>query len=40
MVYFQNAYSRQGEYVLRQDQGKNVSSLTLMSEGEKRVQES
>jgi hypothetical protein len=39
LVYFQDAYSRQGEYVLQQDQGKNVSSLTLMSKGEKRVRE-
>jgi hypothetical protein len=39
LMYFQDAYSRQGEYVLQQDQGKNVSSLTLMSKGEKRVRE-
>ena len=38
--YFQEAYIRQGEYVfLQQDQGKNVSSLTLTSKGEKRVRE-
>jgi hypothetical protein len=36
---YKDAYSRQGEYVLQQDQGKNVSSLTLMSKGEKRVWE-
>jgi hypothetical protein len=36
LVYSQDAYSRQGEYVLQQDQGKNGSSLTLMSKGEKR----
>jgi hypothetical protein len=35
LVYFLDAYRRQGEYVLQQDQGKNVSSLTLMSKGEK-----
>jgi hypothetical protein len=39
LVYVQDAYSRQGEYVLQQDQGKNVSSLTLMSKVEKRVWE-
>jgi hypothetical protein len=37
LVYSQDAYSRQGEYVFATDQGKNVSSLTLMSKGEKRA---
>jgi hypothetical protein len=39
LVYFQDAYSRHGEYVLQQDHAKNVSSLTLMSKGEKSVPE-
>ena len=40
LVDFMNAYRRQGEYVLQQVQWKNVSSLTLMSKGEKGVKES
>jgi hypothetical protein len=39
LVYSQDAYSRQGEYVFATDQGKIVSSLTLMSKGEKRAGE-
>jgi hypothetical protein len=35
LVNFLSAYRRQGESVLQQDQRKNVSSLTLMSKGEK-----
>jgi hypothetical protein len=35
-----DVYRRQGEYVLQQDQWKNVSSLTLMSKGEKGVESS
>jgi hypothetical protein len=35
LVNFLSAYRRQGESVLQQDQKKNVSSLTLMSKGEK-----
>jgi hypothetical protein len=36
LMNFLSAYRRQGESVLQQDQRKNVSSLTLMSKGEKR----
>ena len=35
LVNFLSAYRRQGESILQQDQRKNVSSLTLMSKGEK-----
>jgi hypothetical protein len=35
LMNFLSAYRRQGESVLQQDQRKNVSSLTLMSKGEK-----
>jgi hypothetical protein len=38
LVSFLDAYSRQGEYVLQQDQWKIISSLTLMSKGEKGVE--
>jgi hypothetical protein len=38
LMYSQDTYSRQGEYVFATDQGKIVSSLTLMSKGEKGVE--